>query len=146
MNIPTIRATVAATILMASVSGCLSSTDAQPSLLHLDGSWTYTGAQTAPVRENLSGNLTISIGSGASFQGTLTVVGTNPQTNQQRSLTGSVSGLSQNSNVIDFDADVETAPRRHVGQIVADTITGTWVGSSSDGTMSSGTFRAERDR
>ena len=31
-----------------------------------------------------------------------------------------------------------------VGEIVADTITGTWVGSSSDGTVISGTFRAEK--
>jgi hypothetical protein len=73
------------------------------------------------------------------------VVGTNPQTSEQRVFGGLVSGSEQSSNVIDFDADVESAPRRHVGQIVADTITGTWVGSSSDGTVSSGTFRAERE-
>jgi hypothetical protein len=46
--------------------------------------------------------------------------------------------------VIDFDADLETV-RRHVGQIVADTITGTWIGSASNGNMSSGTFRVERE-
>jgi hypothetical protein len=101
--------------------------------------------QTAPVRENLAGTLTISRESGTSFQGRLDVVGTNPQTGQNRVLGGLVSGSGQASNVIDFDAELEIAPRRHVGQIVADTITGTWVGSSSDGTMSSGTFRAERE-
>jgi hypothetical protein len=144
MKIMTLRLGIAATLLTASASACLRSTEAQPSLLQLDGSWAYTGVQTTPVPENLSGTLTISGGSGASFQGTLAVVGTNPQTNQQRSLSGSVSGVAQSSDVVDFDAAVEISPRRHVGQIVADTITGTWVGSSSDGTMSSGTFRAER--
>ena len=139
------RLAIAATLLAASVSGCLRSTEAQPSLLQLNGSWTYTGVQTTPVRENLSGTLTISRESGTSFQGRLDVVGTNPQTGQNRVLGGLVSGSEQSSDVVDFDADVETAPRRHVGQIVADTITGTWVGSSSDGTMSSGTFRAERE-
>ncbi len=147
MKIKKIGISMAAALLTASMSGCLRSTEAQPSLLHLDGSWTYTGVQTSPGPENLTGTLSISLGSGSSFQGTLAVVGTNPQTNEQRSLTGSVSGLVQSSNLIDFDFNVETAPRRHVGQIVADTISGNWVETSTGGTVShSGTFRAQRDR
>jgi hypothetical protein len=60
-------------------------------------------------------------------------------------LGGLVSGSESASGVIDFDANVEASPRRHVGQIVADTITGTWIGEASNGTMSSGTFRVERE-
>jgi hypothetical protein len=73
--------------------------------------------------------------------------GTNSQTQQQRNLNGSVSGSESGTDVIDFDANLaqETTPRRHVGQIVADTITGTWV-SSADGPMASGTFRVEREQ
>jgi len=59
-------------------------------------------------------------------------------------LGGLVSGSESGTAVIDFDADLDVV-RRHVGQIVADTITGTWIGSSPDGTMSSGTFRVERE-
>ena len=114
-------------------------------MLQLDGTWSYAGVQTSPVRENLSGTLTISRESGTSFQGRLDVVATNTQTGQSTVLGGLVSG-AESSDVIDFDADLETTPRRHVGQIVADTITGTWVGSTSSGTMSSGTFRVERQR
>lgn len=127
----------------ALVSGCLKSTEPQPSTLQLNGSWNYTGVQTGPVRETLSGTLTVSRESGSSFQGRLDLVAVNSQTGQSQVLAGLVSG-SQSSDVIDFDADVESNPRRHVGQIVADTISGTWVGSASDGTMTSGTFRAER--
>ena len=127
------------------LSACLRSTEPQPSLLQLNGSWNYTGVQTGPVRENLSGTLTISAASGTSFQGRLDLVGINSQTGQTRILGGLVRGSENASNVVDFDADVESTPRRHVGQIVADTITGTWIGSSPDGTMSSGTFRAERE-
>jgi hypothetical protein len=123
---------------------CLKSTEPQPSLLQLNGSWNYTGVQTVPVRETLTGTLTISRESGTSFQGQLSLVGTNSQTQQQRILSGSVSGSESGTDVIDFDANLETTPRRHVGQIVADTITGTWV-SSADGTMASGTFRVERE-
>jgi hypothetical protein len=127
------------------LSACLKSTEPQPSLLQLNGSWNYTGVQTVPVRETLSGTLIISRESGTSFQGQLNLVGVNSQTQQQRVLSGLVSGAESGTDVIDFDANLEATPRRHVGQIVADTITGTWVGSSSDGTMSSGTFRVERE-
>ncbi len=124
---------------------CLKSTEPLPSLLQLNGSWNYTGVQTVPVGETLTGTLTISRESGTSFQGRLDLVGVNSQTQQQRLLSGLVSGAESGTDVIDFDANLEAIPRRHVGQIVADTITGTWVGSSSDGTMSSGTFRVERE-
>ncbi|HKN59326.1 MAG TPA: hypothetical protein VJV97_10765 [Gemmatimonadaceae bacterium] len=128
----------------ALVSGCLKSSEPQPSLLQLDGSWNYTGIQTGPVRETLSGTLTVSRESGTSFQGRLDLVAVNSQTGQSRLLGGLVSGSESGSDVIDFDADLETNPRRHVGQLVGDTISGTWVGSASDGSMSSGTFRVER--
>jgi hypothetical protein len=97
------------------------------------------------VREILTGTLDISSESGMSFQGWLVIEGVNSQTDQRRSLDGPVSGTEQASNVIDFDADVESTPRRHVGQLVADTITGTWGGASPNGVISSGTFRAERE-
>ena len=96
------------------------------------------------MRETLTGTLSISRESGTSFQGRLDLVAVNSQTGQSRVLGGLVSGSESGGNVIDFDADVETNPRRHVGQIVADTVSGTWVGSATDGTMTSGTFRVER--
>lgn len=128
------------------LSACLKSTEPQPSLIQLSGSWNYTGTQTVPVRETLTGTLIISRESGTSFQGQLNLVGVNSQTQQQRILSGSVSGSESGTDVVDFDANLadETTARRHVGQIVADTITGTWV-SSADGAMSSGTFRVERE-
>jgi hypothetical protein len=126
------------------LSACLRSTEPQPSVLQLNGSWNYTGVQTAPVRETLSGTLVISRESGTSFQGRVDLVAVNEQTGQGRVLGGLVSGSESGTDVIDFDADLD-ATRRHVGQIVADTITGTWIGISPDGTMSSGTFRVERE-
>jgi hypothetical protein len=142
-----VRASFRALVLASAVvlSACLRSTEPQPSLLQLDGSWNYTGIQTGPVRESLSGTLTISAESGTSFQGRLDLVGVNSQTGESRVLGGLVSGSESSTSVVDFDANVESTPRRHVGQIVADTITGTWIGSSPDGTMSSGTFRVERE-
>jgi hypothetical protein len=143
MRLGCARAAVLVAVTVA-LSGCLRSTDVQPSLLQLSGTWSYSGVQTNPVRENLSGTLTISRESGMTFQGRLDAVAVNPQTGANRVLGGLVSGSEKNGRVIDFDADVEAVARRHVGEIVADTITGTWVGSSSDGAVISGTFRAEK--
>jgi hypothetical protein len=125
-------------------TGCLRSTAPQPSVIQLNGTWKYTGVQTQPLRETLTGSLTISRESGSSFQGRLDLLTTNEQSGQNTVLAGLVSGTESEGNVIDFDADLETV-RRHVGQIVADTITGTWIGSASNGNMSSGTFRVERE-
>jgi hypothetical protein len=125
--------------------GCLRSTESTPSALQLSGDWSYEGVQTAPVREILTGQLRILGESGTSFQGTLSMVGVNEATGDSRVMTGTVSG-SGDGGVIDFDANVETAARRHVGQLVGNIITGTWVGppSGGGGAMSSGNFRAER--
>ena len=141
------RAAVAGLLIATSglLSACLRSTEPQPSALALNGSWAYTGVQSGPVRENLAGTLVISRESGTSFQGRVDLVGVNGLTGSSRSLNGLVSGSASGTNVIDFDADLETTPRRHVGTIAGDTITGTWVGSSSDGTVSSGTFRIVRE-
>lgn len=140
-----IRAIVGAAGLVAVslISACLRSTGPQASLIQLAGTWNYTGVQTSPVRETLSGTLNITSESGTSFQGRVDLVGIN-QANQSRVLGGLVSGAELGTDIIDFDAGVETTPRRHVGQIVADTISGTWIGSAPDGTKSSGTFRVER--
>jgi hypothetical protein len=144
---PRPRSLLGALLIVTSglLSACLKSTAPQASLVQLSGSWNYTGVQTGPVQETLSGTLTISRESGASFQGRLDLVGINAQSGQTRVLGGLVSGSESATDIIDFDADLESSPRRHVGQIVADTITGTWIGSSPDGTMSSGTFRVERE-
>jgi len=131
------------TLCTVALSGCLSSTEVQPSTLQLTGDWVYTGVQTGSARENLTGELSIAGESGSSFQGRLDIVGVNEASGETRLMGGTVSGIAE-GNVIDFDANVETTARRHVGQINGDIITGTWVGSSAGGIMSSGTFRAER--
>jgi hypothetical protein len=126
-------------------TACLKSTEPQPSVLQLNGNWKYTGVQTGPVRETLAGTLTISLESGTSFQGRLHLDATNELTGQVITSDGLVSGAESGSNVIDFDANFDTV-RRHVGQILGDTISGSWIGTSPvDGTMYSGTFRAERE-
>ena len=137
-----LRAALSSLLAIGAGAGCLSSTASQPTHTQLTGDWSYTGAQTGAVRENLAGQLRILSESGTSFQGRLEIVGTS-DAGETRVMTGLVSG-SAHSDVVDFDAHVESGARRHVGQVVADTIKGTWVGTSPGGGLSSGTFRAER--
>lgn len=124
------------------LSACLKSTEPQASLLDLNGAWHYTGDQQGAVRETLVGTLTISRESGTSFQGNLVLQALNGQTGLTRTLSGVVSGSESGTN-IDFDADIESITRRHVGTIVADTIDGTWI-SPPDGALF-GTFRVVRE-
>jgi hypothetical protein len=128
----------------ALVSACLKSTEPQPPSVDLKGEWKYTGTQTSPVRETLTGTLTISGESGNTFVGRLDLVAVSAENGQQRVLAGIVSGAQKGADVIDFDANLETNPRRHVGQVVADTVSGPWVGTAAAGSVESGTFRIER--
>ena len=130
-------------ITIGVAAGCLRSTEPGPGQVQLAGTWSYSGAQTGAVRENLFGELRILSESGSAFEGRLDIVGTN-EAGDSRVMSGSVSGSAE-SDVVDFDAHVEAAARRHVGQVIGDTITGTWVGSSPGGSVSSGTFRAVRE-
>lgn len=124
-------------------SACLSSTSPQPSVIQLAGDWAYSGVQTQPTRQTLTGTLTVSRESGSSFEGRLDLVETDEQSGQSTVLGGVASGSESNTGVIDFDANLDNV-RRHVGQVVADTINGTWVEVAADGSTSSGTFRAQR--
>ena len=137
-----LRAACLSAVAIGIATGCLTSTASEPTRTQLTGDWTYTGVQTGAVRENLAGQLRILSESGTSFQGRLEIVGTN-DAGESRVMTGVVSGSGQ-GEAVDFDAHVEAGARRHVGQVVADTMSGTWVGSSPGGSLSSGTFRAER--
>jgi hypothetical protein len=139
------RTTFGALLLASStlLSACLKSTGPQDSQLDLAGTWHYTGSQTGSVRESLDGTLTITRESGVSFQGQLVLQAVNEQTGISRPLNGAVSGSESGIDLIDFDADIESSTRRHVGTIVADTIAGNWI-TSSDGSKS-GTFKVVRE-
>ena len=130
-------------ITIGVAAGCLRSTEPGSGQVQLTGTWSYSGTQTGAVRENLLGELRILSESGSTFEGRLDIVSTN-EGGDSRVMSGSVSGSAE-SDVVDFDAHVEASARRHVGQVVGDTITGTWVGSTPGGSVSSGTFRAERE-
>ena len=138
-----LRAWALSLIAIGVGAGCLKSTDPRPGHVQLTGTWSYSGTQTGAVRENLVGELRILSESESTFEGRLDIVGTN-EAGDSRVMSGSVSGSAE-SDVVDFDAHVEASARRHVGQVVGDTITGTWVGSTPGGSVSSGTFRAERE-
>jgi hypothetical protein len=127
-------------------TGCLQSTEPQAPAIPVTGSWRYTGTQTGAIRETLAGTLVIGRQSGSAFQGSLDIVGTNQLTGETRTLTGILSGVIPSADAVDFDASVGLAPRRHVGRLVGDTITGTWVGTSGGVGTVSGVFRAERIR
>jgi hypothetical protein len=132
------------TLPLLALTACLQPTDAGIASVSLSGRWQYSAVQTGASGGTASGTLVIGQQSGASFQGSLDVTSRSAETGEVRSIAGTVSGSAPASGAIDFDVFLEQQPRRHVGQLVGETISGTWLRLSPDGTSASGTFSARR--
>lgn len=133
-------------LALLSLIGCLQPTDTGVSSVSLAGHWQYSATEAGASARTLNGTLVISQQSGASFQGTLSVSSTNTETGETQSLAGTVSGSAPKAGAIDFDVSLEQLPRRHVGQLVGETLTGTWLRLSEQGVAATGTFSARRLR
>ncbi|MFN2601633.1 MAG: hypothetical protein ABR582_02625 [Gemmatimonadaceae bacterium] len=133
-------------LALVGMVGCLQPTDTGASSVSLTGRWQYSAVQSGAAGNALNGTLVISQQSGASFQGTISVSSINAETGETRSLAGTLSGSSPTVGAIDFDVSLEQLPRRHVGQLVGDTLSGTWLSLSDQGVAASGTFTARRLR
>jgi hypothetical protein len=131
-------------LALLSMVACLQPTDTGVSSVSLAGRWQYSATEAGASPRNLNGTLVISQQSGASFQGTLSVSSTNTETGETQSLAGTVSGSAPKAGAIDFDVSLEQLPRRHVGQLVGETLTGTWLRLSEQGVAATGTFSARR--
>jgi len=131
---------------VSSLAACLQPTDTGASSVSLDGRWQYSAVETGASGGTMNGTLVIGQHSGASFQGSLEVTSTSAETGEIRSLAGSLSGSAAAIDAIDFDVFLELTPRRHVAQLVGDTLSGTWVRLSDQGISASGTFSARRLR
>jgi hypothetical protein len=124
--------------------GCLQPTDAGIASVSVAGRWQYSATEAGVSPRTLNGTLVISQQSGASFQGTLSVSSTSTESGETQSLAGTVSGSAPKAGAIDFDVSFEQLPRRHVGQLVGETLTGTWLRLSEQGVAATGTFTARR--
>ncbi len=133
-------------VAVSSLAACLQPTDTGVSSVSVAGRWQYSAVQTGASGATMNGTLVIGQQSGAGFQGSLEVTSTNAETGETRSVAGTVSGSAPAAGAIDFDVFLEPMPRRHVAQLVGDTISGTWVRLSVDGVSASGTFSAHRLR
>jgi hypothetical protein len=120
-------------------AACLGTTEPGTGARDLRGAWRYTADQVAPTLQ-LSGDLVIETQRGGEMAGRLaweerdgsgavTVTG------------GALTGLMLGTADVDFDVLLAGGARRHVGRLVADTMTGSWVEPARG---RSGSFRAVR--
>ncbi len=129
----------AAAVMAAGTVGC--ALPGEPAGVGADvrGAWEFTGTQAAPSA-TLEGQLTISAQDGDLIAGTAgwderDAVGV------VRPAAGPISGRVIGDSDVDFDVTIGGVTRRHVGRLLADTMSGNWV-QVSDGR--SGSFRAVR--
>jgi hypothetical protein len=126
------------------LTACLQPTDTTTGSISLSGRWQYSAQQSGAGGTTLSGTMTIEPRASSGFQGSVDAVATSQETGESRNVAGTVSGTAPTADAIDFDVYLEQLPRRHVGQLVGDKLSGTWIRLSADGTTASGTFTARR--
>ena len=129
---------ILSTVLAALLAGCGTGTEPGLAPVVVTGSWSYEGAQQAPVPATLDGSLEISRQDGPSFEGSLDVFESSAE--ESRRITGIVTGIALDAVTLDFDVLVDGVSRRHVAEIRGDTIEGAWVEVRTGG--ASGSFRA----
>lgn len=135
-----VRRIAGAVGVLLAAGGCDLATETDGPVANVEGSWRYTGQQTAPSL-TLEGTLVIGPQSGDVVNGQLTW--------EERDVSGGlvldggpVSGRVIELEDIDFDVLRSGGDRRHVGRISGDTIRGAWIQASSG---ASGEFLAIRE-
>lgn len=105
----------------------------------ISGAWSYAATQTSPSAATLTGTLTLTRPGTCTIGGT--AAGTIDTGDGSPEMFGvSVSGVFLDETTVDLSIEID-GERRHIGDAVADTISGTWADGSSGAT---GSFRAER--
>jgi hypothetical protein len=138
------RSTTLIAILIGAAA-CGGTTDVGSPGVPVAGLWSYAGQQVAPGSAALGGTLSFTEQTGARIGGTLDFVETDAH-GQQRRVAGPFAGRTVDSTTLDFEVILGAVSRRHVGKVRADSLTGTWVESSTDGLpTASGTFRSARN-
>ncbi len=105
----------------------------------LTGSWSYSATQSVPAA-TLAGTLSLTTSGGCTIDGHLSVT-VDDGSGTPTLLDGGVSGVFLDESTVDVTTQLG-GERRHLGTIVADTISGSWAESGPSG--KSGTFRAVR--
>lgn len=105
----------------------------------LEGAWHYVGTQTSGDRISYDGTVTVTQASGADFTGDFDASSSTPQGVVVR-VNGVITGRADNG-AIDFDLQLSSDTRRHVGRVKGDSITGTW---ANDDLSSIGSFTMAR--
>jgi hypothetical protein len=131
----------AAALLVWLAAACASPSGPAAAELDVRGAWAYTASQGAPPA-TLVGTLTFEQQRGGDFSGRLDVREIDAA-GVQRERAGGTTGRAVDGATLDFDAFLTPSPRRHVGRITGDTMSGTWVEPATNGVLT-GAFRAVR--
>jgi len=114
-------------IVILAVSGCIDTTGVEGDYADVVGLWDYTAQQAAPVRQ-LTGTLDVSEQVADLMSGSLSFTETDGL-GGVTAAAGPATGRVIATTDVDFDVQLSSATRRHVGRFSAnaDTISGTWI-------------------
>lgn len=118
------RSTVPGFAMLLMLTGCDAGTGIDHDATDVRGTWSFIAEQATPPLD-FQGELFITEQRGADFSGRLEVQEKDAQ-GTIRNRVGVVSGRVIADDAVDFDAFIDAEPRRHVGRIRADSISGNW--------------------
>ena len=113
--------TLAAGLLLMS---CATATEPCAATVSVTGNWRYSAIQQAPAHSTLSGTLSVTQQSCASFTGQLDLTEVTAQGGTRR-IAGPVSGKVVDAGTVRFDAFLEALPRQHLATLSGDSLNGT---------------------
>lgn len=125
------------------LAGCRSSTDSGQTAIDVKGVWAYNGVQTSPAL-SVQGVLHITQQSASDFSGSAELSETDVQ-GTVRTRTGPLNGRIIGGNGVDFDIFIENVSRRHVAEVKADSMAGSWARTGVIPPVT-GTFSARKTR
>ncbi len=116
--------------LLVVVAGCSAApTDSDATSVQ----WRYNGTQRMPTLVRIEGALVLTRVSGDRFEGSLDVLRTDALGQVER-VRGLVAGRNRD-NTMDFEANLDGNTVRHVGRVVGDSVSGTWLDDSGLGSL-----------
>ena len=136
---------IAGFVTLAALSAslaCDSPTDTTPAGADVRGTWEYEATQSGSALR-VDGELILSAQDGSTFSGSLQMRETDAS-GAIRLRSGMVTGRLVQGGTIDFDVHFDEDPRRHVGALAGDSISGSWLQPEGNATIT-GAFTAHRE-
>lgn len=138
------RRGLAAVLVLVSAAACAAPTENCTPPANIIGTWSYSSQQQVAGGSTSVGTLLVAHQNCHDFDGSMDVI-QQDASGQRTRLTGRVTGRLLDATSVQFDAQLNAAPRQHLASLKGTTMTGSWIELNADaGAGASGAFSTQR--